>query len=118
MKTTFSLTIAFALFAYLVSPDSNAIIIVNPHDTDYNNCRSSIEEEYIRDVMVGDFTLSDENGKEIPYYITTQKMVVFPLSIKAGKRVEYILIKGTPTLTYDSILMQDTPHVEMRTAVR
>lgn len=38
----------------------------------------------------------DKNGEEIPYQITFDKKIIFPVSIKAESNRKYIIKKGTP----------------------
>ena len=38
----------------------------------------------------------DENGLEVPYQITYDDMLIFPVSVKGGASVTYTIAEGTP----------------------
>ncbi len=87
-----------ALVISICTPRDNEIIVVNKSDHNISSCYASIAEEYIRDVISGDFTITDIDGQEIPYTITDTKLVIFPVTIEAGSKLYYTLRQGVPTV--------------------
>lgn len=87
-----------ALAIYLCTPRNNKIVVANTSRHNLTDGYASISEEYIRDVIVGEFIITDPEGKEIPYTITANRLVVFPVTISAGSKLYYILKEGAPTV--------------------
>ncbi len=87
-----------AIAIYLCTPRDNEIIVVNKSEHNITARYASVAEEYIRDVIVGDFIIIDTEGKEIPYIITADKLVVFPVTVDADSRICYTLKRGAPSV--------------------
>ncbi len=98
LKTILSVACLMALAIYLCTPRNNKIVVANTSRHNLTDGYASISEEYIRDVIVGEFIITDPEGKEIPYTITANRLVVFPVTISAGSKLCYILKEGAPTV--------------------
>ena len=75
----------------------HSIEISNPLDIDRENEVTAISLAEIRNVVgYSSFVITERNGKEVPYQITHDSLVVFPVTIEAGATITYDIEKGKP----------------------
>ena len=95
MKKIFSLLLAASAFA-CTQEKVVEITISNPSATDRTNEITEITSDAI-DKMKGEtFVISDNTGSQVPYQVTYDNKIIFPVSVKAGENVTYKIAPGTP----------------------
>ena len=72
------------------------ITISNPSATDRTNEITEINSNVITKLESNSFVILDSNGSQIPYQITYDNKIIFPVSIKAGETCTYKIAAGTP----------------------
>ena len=71
------------------------ITISNPSATDRTNEITEINSDVITKLESNSFVILDSNGSQIPYQITYDNKIIFPVSIKAGETCTYKIAAGT-----------------------
>lgn len=71
------------------------IKIMNNTKTDRQEI-TEVSMKYLQEMKKEAFILTDENGKEVPYQITYDSLIVFPATVKANSSVIYKIKAGQP----------------------
>lgn len=97
---------AMALVAMLLSscrePESSMTVVVN-NSLDILRAGEMVElpmEQVVSRLNLTDsttFIIMDDKGVELPYQVTFDKKVIFPVTIDAGSKASYIIKKGNPS---------------------
>ncbi len=87
------------------SDNGKTISISNTSDFERTNEIVELDYATITDLFKeGQFIIADLNGKEIPYQITYDKKLIFPVKVKAHEVINYTIKEGKPrsyeTVTY------------------
>ena len=99
MKKLISLFIVGLILLSCSKAEVVTIVITNPLSIDRN---TEMVELPLEDVLTrlqienSDFIIIDEQKKEIPYQITSNKKILFSANVPANGKASYILRKGTP----------------------
>ena len=95
MKKISYLLLAF--FALACTPEKKVeVTISNPSSFDRLNEITEIEMDAIAKLQGETFIITDNQGTQIPYQITHDQKIIFPVSLKAGENISYQIIPGTP----------------------
>ena len=95
MKKIFSLLLAASAFA-CTQEKVVEITISNPSTTDRTNEITEITSDAITKLKGETFIISDNTGSQVPYQITYDNKIIFPVSVKGGENVTYKITPGTP----------------------
>lgn len=95
MKKIFSLLLAASAFA-CTQEKMVEITISNPSATDRTNEITEIAKDAVAKLNGEAFIISDNSGSQIPYQVTYDNKIIFPVSVKAGENVTYTITTGTP----------------------
>ncbi len=78
---------------------SHTITVEN--QTELNRCDEIVEVDInaLTGVTSGAFVILDQSGEEIPYQLTHDTKLIFPVSVKANDKVTFTIGKGKPALT-------------------
>lgn len=95
MKAIFSLLLAASAFA-CTQEKAVEITISNPSAAARTNEITEISSEAIAGLNGEAFIISDSKGEQVPYQVTYDKKIIFPVSVGANDRVTYKLSLGTP----------------------
>ncbi len=73
------------------------ISIQNSSDVEWNNEVTEVSFEELSSLFnKGEFIITDYNGQEIPYQITYDNKLIFPVTVKAHEVVNYSVKAGAP----------------------
>lgn len=95
MEKIFSLLLAASAFA-CTQEKVVEITISNPSTTDRTNEITEITSDAITKLKGETFIISDNTGSQVPYQITYDNKIIFPVSVKGGENVTYKITPGTP----------------------
>ena len=95
MKKIFSLLLAASAFA-CTQEKVVEITISNPSATDRTNEITEISSDAVAKLNGETFIISDNTGSQVPYQVTYDNKIIFPVSVKAGENVAYKITPGTP----------------------
>lgn len=95
MKKIISLLLAASAFA-CTQEKAVEITISNPSAAARTNEITEISSEAIAGLNGETFIISDSKGEQVPYQVTYDKKIIFPVSVGANDRVTYKLSLGTP----------------------
>lgn len=95
MKKIFSLLLATSAFA-CTQEKMVEITISNPSATDRMNEITEITSDAVARLKGETFIISDNTGSQIPYQLTYDNKIIFPVSVKAGENITYKITPGTP----------------------
>lgn len=95
MKKIISLFLAATAFACTQEQNVN-IMISNPSALDREKEITEISLDAIAKFDGQSFIIADNNGKEIPYQITYDNKIIFPVDVDANSSVTYSIKPGTP----------------------
>ena len=95
MKKIFSLLLAASAFA-CTQEKVVEITISNPSTTDRTNEITEITSHAIAKLKGETFIISDNTGSQVPYQVTYDNKIIFPVSVKGGENVTYKITPGTP----------------------
>ena len=95
MKKIFSLLLAASAFA-CTQEKVVEITISNPSTTDRTNEITEITSDAIAKLKGETFIISDNTGSQVPYQVTYDNKIIFPVSVKGGENVTYKITPGTP----------------------
>lgn len=102
MKTIIAAAALLALAAGCTQ--QHTIEVTNASKADADGEMAEVPLADIIAATGGEFVISDQEGAEVPYQITYDSLVVFPVDVAAGATAIYRLAKGTPqkvdTLVY------------------
>lgn len=86
-----------AIFAFACTPEKKVeITISNPSAMDRPNEITEIGMDAIDKLQGETFIITDSQGKQIPYQVTYDNKIIFPVSLKAGENITYQITPGTP----------------------
>lgn len=88
MKKIFSLLLAASAFA-CTQEKVVEITISNPSTTDRTNEITEITSDAIAKLKGETFIISDNTGSQVPYQVTYDNKIIFPVSVKGGENVTY-----------------------------
>ena len=95
MKKIFSLLLAASAFA-CTQEKVVEITISNPSATDRTNEITEITSDAVAKLKGETFVISDNTGSQVPYQVTYDNKIIFPVSVKGGENVTYKITPGTP----------------------
>ena len=95
MKQIFSLLLAASAFA-CTQEKVVEITISNPSTTDRTNEITEIASDAVAKLKGDTYVICNNNGMQIPYQVTYDNKIIFPVSVKAGESVTYKIMPGTP----------------------
>lgn len=76
---------------------SHMISVTNPSETDREEVMAEIDADAVVSMADGEpFRLIDKGGEEIPYQLTYDGKLIFPVSVKSGETKGFIIEKGEP----------------------
>lgn len=88
---------AAALLAFATAcSQKHSVIVENATGVDAEDEMAEVPVADLLAAVGPDFIISDADGAEVPYQITYDSLVVFPVSVPAQSSVEYTVAKGTP----------------------
>lgn len=86
-----------AIFAFACTPEKKVeVTICNPSAMDRPNEITEIGMDAVSKLQGETFIITDNQGKQIPYQITYDNKIIFPVSLKAGENATYQITPGTP----------------------
>ena len=86
-----------AIFAFACTPEKKVeVTICNPSAMDRPNEITEIGMDAVSKLQGETFIITDNQGKQIPYQITYDNKIIFPVSLKAGENATYQITSGTP----------------------
>lgn len=95
MKKIFSLLLAASAFACTQEKGID-ITISNPSATSRTNEITEIAFDAVASLDSDTFIIMDNSGSQIPYQITYDDKIIFPVTVKAGESVTYKITPGIP----------------------
>lgn len=72
------------------------LIITNPSPNSRTNEITEISTDAVAGLNGKKFIISDINGKQVPYQVTHDNKIIFPVTVKAKGNVIYTISPGTP----------------------
>ena len=85
MKKIFSLLLAASAFA-CTQEKVVEITISNPSATDRTNEITEITSDAVAKLKGETFVISDNTGSQVPYQVTYDNKIIFPVSVKGGNQ--------------------------------
>lgn len=98
MKFLFPAAGALLLIASGCS-QKHTITVANQTDVDANGVMAEAALADVVAAVGSDFVITDANGAEVPYQITSDSLVIFPASVTANSTATYTITAGTPAPT-------------------
>lgn len=95
MKKIISLFLAATAFA-CTQEKSMDVTVTNPSAIARSNEITEISMDAVAKLNGESFIISDNNGTQIPYQITYDKKIIFPVDVNANSSVTYKIEPGTP----------------------
>lgn len=95
MKKIICLFLATTAFA-CTQDKSVDVTISNPYAMDRSKEITEISMDAVAKLNGESFIISDNNGSEVPYQITYDKKIIFPVDVNANSSVTYQIKPGTP----------------------
>lgn len=95
MKKIICLFLATTAFA-CTQEKSVDVTISNPYAMDRSKEITEISMDAVAKLNGESFIISDNNGSEVPYQITYDKKIIFPVDVNANSSVTYQIKPGTP----------------------
>ncbi len=95
MKKIISLFLAATAFA-CTQEQSVDVTVTNPSAIDRSKEVTEISMDAIAKLNGESFIISDNNGTQVPYQITYDKKIIFPVDVNANSSVTYKIKPGTP----------------------
>lgn len=95
MKNIFSLFLLASAFA-CTQEKVVEITISNPSSIDRTNEITEITQDAVAKFEGQSFILTDSKGMQVPYQVTHDQKIIFPVTVKAGENVTYKITAGTP----------------------
>ncbi|WP_293712594.1 DUF4861 domain-containing protein [uncultured Parabacteroides sp.] len=95
MKKIISLFLAASAFA-CTQEKSVDITVTNPSSIARSNEITEISMDAVAKLNGESFIISDNNGTQIPYQITYDNKIIFPVDVNANSNVTYQIKPGTP----------------------
>lgn len=95
MKKIFSLLLAASAFA-CTQEKGIEITIANPSANSRTNEITEIAFDAVASLDSDTFIIMDNSGSQVPYQITYDDKIIFPVTVKAGESVTYKITPGTP----------------------
>ena len=95
MKKIISLFLAATAFA-CTQEQSVDVTVTNPSAIDRSKEVTEISMDAIAKLNGESFIISDNNGTQVPYQITYDKKIIFPVDVNANSSVTYKIEPGTP----------------------
>ena len=95
MKNVFSLFLLASAFA-CTQEKVVEITISNPSSIDRTNEITEITQDAVVKFEGQSFILTDSKGMQVPYQVTHDQKIIFPVTVKAGENVTYKITAGTP----------------------
>lgn len=95
MKKIISLFLAATTFA-CTQEKSVDVTVTNPSAIARSNEITEISMDAVAKLNGEPFIISDNNGTQIPYQITYDKKIIFPVNVNANSSVVYKIKPGTP----------------------
>lgn len=98
MKKIITLFLAVSISMAFACTQEKAveIIITNSSAMNRTDEITEISSDAIAKLNGETFIISDHNGKQIPYQITHDNKIIFPVTVKAKESVTYRISAGTP----------------------
>lgn len=92
------------LFAAIVSAcasctGGHTIRVENQSDINRSDEIVEVDINAFGDLVPGDFVIRDQAGKEVPYQLTHDAKLIFPVSVKANDKVAFTVRDGKPAPT-------------------
>lgn len=88
--------IFIAALALTACSTKHTVEVSNPANLDRSEI-ASVDMADIRGLFDGKtFVITDSEGKEVPYQVTYDEKVIFPVTVKAGATARYTIEEGTP----------------------
>lgn len=74
----------------------HTLTVVN--QSELNRCDEIVEVDFnaLADLTPGEFVIRDNDGKEVPYQLTYDAKLIFPVSVKANDKVAFTVGEGKP----------------------
>lgn len=95
MKKIICLLLATTAFA-CTQEKSVDVTITNPSAMDRSKEITEISMDAVGKLNGKSFIISDNNGTQVPYQITYDKKIIFPVDVNANSSVTYQIKPGTP----------------------
>lgn len=95
MKKIISLFLAATAFA-CTQEQSIDVTVTNPSAMNRLNEMTEIPKDAVAKLNGNSFIISDNNGTQIPYQITYDKKIIFPVNVDANSSTTYKITPGTP----------------------
>ena len=95
MKKIISLFLAVTAFA-CTQEQSIDVTVTNPSAINRSNEITEIPKDAVAKLNGESFIISDNNGTQIPYQITYDNKIIFPVDVNANSSVTYQIKPGTP----------------------
>ena len=95
MKTIISLLLAASAFA-CTQENAVEITISNPSAGERTNEITEIASDAVAKFKDESFIITDSLGEQIPYQITYDNKIIFPVTVGANGSVTYKIVPGTP----------------------
>lgn len=95
MKKIITLFLAATAFACTLEKSVD-VTVANHSSLDRSNEIIEIPKELISELNGKSFIIVDENRKQVPYQITYDNKIIFPVDINSHKEVTYKIKPGTP----------------------
>lgn len=95
MKKIISLFLAATAFA-CTQEQSIDVTVTNPSGMNRLNEITEIPKDAVAKLNGKSFIISDNNGTQIPYQITYDKKIIFPVNVDANSSTTYTITPGTP----------------------
>lgn len=95
MKKVICLLLAATAFA-CTQENSVDVTVTNPSSIARSNEIAEISMDEVAKLNGEPFIISDNNGTQIPYQITYDKKIIFPVDVNANSSITYKIKPGTP----------------------
>ena len=95
MKKIISLFLAASAFA-CTQEKSVDVTVTNPSAIARSNEITEISTDAVAKLNGESFIISDNNGTQVPYQITYDKKIIFPVNVNANSSTTYQIKLGTP----------------------
>ncbi len=95
MKQFISLVMAFVAFACTQEPTIR-VTVTNPSALERSGEIIELSADALDRLQGQSFIIADANGKEIPYQLTYDNKLIFPVEVNANATTSYTIQPGTP----------------------
>lgn len=88
----------FLLGTAACAEKSVEVTVTNDSDSDRDGELVEIYKEHVQTKLrtYGDLIVLDENGAQVPYQLTNDGTILFPVTVKAGGKAIFTIKEGTP----------------------